>query len=58
MMELQQLNSTINSLDQKDLAKLYHYIEQRLTTHVRVVFPENLDEIDRLMKPVQDEALG
>ncbi len=36
MMELQQLHSTINSLNQKDLANLYHYIEQHLTTHVRV----------------------
>lgn len=55
-MEMQQLYTTINSLDQQDLAKLYRYIEQRLTSHVWIISPENLAAIDEVMKPVQAEA--
>ncbi len=56
MTDLQQLFQVIDHLQPDELEQVRLYVEERRRTTWWEVSPENLEQIDAIMRPVQEEA--
>jgi hypothetical protein len=56
MTDLQTLFREVDKLTPDELNQLHNYIEQRRRVTWWTVSPENLQKVDELMRPVQEEA--
>jgi hypothetical protein len=56
MTDLQQLFQVIDHLQPDELEQVRRYVEERRRTTWWIVPPENLEQIDAIMRPVQEEA--
>lgn len=56
MADLQTLYAAIDELDPQDFLRLRQYVEQRAHTAIWVLTSEQIQAIDEIMRPVQEEA--